>query len=477
MIEPGIQTTVQDLGRCSLARYGVSPGGALDRAALILGNRLLDNDPGEAGLEVTLLGPRLAFTGPAIVALVGADLGARLNGEPVLGWHPFAVGEGDELSFLLGDGCGVRAYVCIAGGLAVEPVLGSRSTDLVGRFGGVAGRALQAGDEIGLREAHRSTDHLLRRRLASSPPNYDLPLTARVTLGPQQEQFTGEGVATFLESAYRVSAKADRTGTRLTGPAISHAGGADLLSEGTAHGAVQVPGDGQPIVLLAARHTAGGYAKVATGVGADLDQFGQRRPGDTVRFVAVSAEEAREVTLAYLDALGPAAVVEEPRGHLGWGAGTPTRPGTRADGTEEGMTWDPAAVARLIEAAQAAGVTELRLQVEEIGLALELRRGLGDERLPPAPAGGEGSLPPTQREEAIISAPALGVFYRRSSPDLPPLAVEGEAVEAGQMIGVIEVMKTYHEVAAPEPGVLVAFLVDDGQFVEYGQPLARLAPP
>jgi antagonist of KipI len=311
VLQPGMLTTVQDLGRVGLMRFGVSPCGALDQAALILGNRLLGNEPNEAGLEITLLGPTLVFSGSAFIALTGADLGARLNGDDLPQWQPVAVGPGDELAFRRSwtRGSGVRAYLCVAGGFAVEPVLGSRSTDLWGHFGGYEGRALRSGDEIRLRGARWSPRAILGRRLANEVPSYASEMAIRVVLGPQVDRFTDEGIATFLGSTFAVSVKADRTGVRLQGPVITQASGADLLSEGNAHGAVQVPGDGQPIVLLAARGTIGGYLKIATVVGADLDHFAQLAPGNTVQFAAVTPEEARGSRLAYLESLGPTAVV------------------------------------------------------------------------------------------------------------------------------------------------------------------------
>ncbi|MER3438542.1 MAG: hypothetical protein C4346_13685, partial [Chloroflexota bacterium] len=148
VLTSGLLTTIQDLGRPGWARYGISPGGALDRAALILGNRLVGNPPNAAGLEITLLGPTLRFEESAVIALTGADLGARLNYGPLAHWTPIRVAPGDELSFVPSSGTGARAYLCVAGGVDVAPVLGSRSTDLVGHFGGYRGRPLQPGELV-----------------------------------------------------------------------------------------------------------------------------------------------------------------------------------------------------------------------------------------------------------------------------------------------------------------------------------------
>jgi antagonist of KipI len=461
--QPGMLTTVQDLGRPGLARFGVSTDGTLDRAALILGNRLVGNEPVAAGLEITLLGPELCFTAPAVIALTGADLGARVNDAPIPLWQPVALPPGGRLTFQPGSGPGVRAYLCVAGGIEVEPVLGSRSTDLAGGFGGVGGRPLQRDDELPVGRTDQPSARLLSRRLTAPPPTIEPELTARVVLGPQADRFTSDGLATFLGNRFTVSAKADRTGVRLTGPTIAHDHGADILSEGIAHGAIQVPGDGQPIVLLAARHTIGGYVKIATVIGADLDRFAQLRPGDGVRFVEVTPEEARAATLTYWDALDADAVMEQEQ----------TSEETRVDQARN-RDWTPDGVVKVIEALRAADISAFRIEVA--GLRLAVRRGAGGDltitvtnqpvTTPPNPSAESGAT--------TITAPVIGVFYRRQHPDDPPLAEPGQHVEADQPIAVLEVMKTYHQITAPHSGTLQDFLIEDGQFVEYGQPVATM---
>lgn len=480
VVEPGMLTTVQDLGRPGMARFGVAPGGVLDRTALILGNRLLGNDPSEAGLEITLIGPHLLFTDFATIALTGADLGARLNGGVLPRWGVIHLNPGDEISFDpgLGSGNGARAYLCLAGGLEIEPILGSRSTDLVGHFGGFQGRPLQAGDTLPLRFSATEAGAVRGLSLVNPPPSYDTDFSARVAFGPQSDRFTDEGRSTFLTSDYTVTTKANRQGVRLSGPAIAHTSNADLVSEGIAHGAIQVPGDGQPIVLLAARQTVGGYVKIATVIGADLDRFAQLRPGATLRFTDVSPEEARSATLQARAKLGPEAVKTTSRSHLGWSpAITQQHLEGLTDVTFRGV-WDPAGVVQVIEAAQKAGIWSLHLEIVELGLTLDLHRGthVGPASPPTVetPASNE-SQPPTDSGN-VITAPVLGVLYRRSSPDAPPLVEEGTTVEAGQIVALLEVMKTYHEVRAPAAGTLIEFLVADGAFVEFGQPIARFTP-
>ncbi len=479
-MEPGLLTTVQDLGRPGLGRFGVSTGGAVDRAALILGNRLVGNPPGAAALETTLAGPRLHFAESAVIAVTGADLGATVDGGPIPCWEPVLVPAGGEVAFSGGHGRGVRAYLCVAGGIEAATALGSRSTDLTGRFGGVEGRALQAGDALPLGRPAAPPDDLLRRRLASTPVAQESSVTLRCTLGPQQDRFTEEGVEAFIRARYTASTKSDRMGVRLTGPKVELSRGADMLSEGIAPGAVQVPGDGQPIALLTPRHTVGGYPKIATVIGPDLDKLAQVRPGDTVAFTEVDPGAARKLALAYHAALGEEAVTMVPRLVRGSGHLTTEAADGGEMGQDRGADWGPAGVVRIIEAARAAGVTAFRLEVEGAGLKLELslegnETGPSsvreDDQIARSPAGMNVREAET---ENLIVAPMLGVFYRQPGPDQPPMAEVGQPVEAGQAIGLIEVMKTYHEVTAPRAGVLAEFLVEDAAFVEYGAPLARL---
>ncbi|HEU0114172.1 MAG TPA: 5-oxoprolinase/urea amidolyase family protein, partial [Thermomicrobiales bacterium] len=470
---PGLLDSVQDLGRPGRMRAGVTPGGACDRAALTLGNRLVGNPPDAAGIEATLAGPTLRFHGDAIVALTGADAAARLNGEAAPGWEPFAVRDGEELA-LGALRNGARTYVCVAGGIDVPLVLGGRGTDVFGRFGGWQGRALAAGDRLPLGPPAAPVAELLRRRLVASPPARDPAMPIRLVLGPQRDRFTDDAVATLLDATYAVTPQSDRVGLRLRGPALAHRDGADLISEGIAAGAIQAPGDGQPIVLLPARQTIGGYPKIATVIGADLDRLGQARPGDALRFAAVEVEEARLALLAARAALGPEAVTERARPVPGWSPDAASEPTPTTAPAAARAAWTPAAVADLIERARRADAASLDLEIAAAGLRLQVRwRGaLPNEAAPPCNQGAVAE--PTLDEDEIIAAPVLGIFYRRSEPGAPPLAEVGQLVRAGQIIAVLEVMKTYHEVAAPHDGAVTAFLVDDGAFVEYGQPLARM---
>jgi antagonist of KipI len=292
VLDGGLLTTVQDLGRLGYQRYGVPASGALDPFALRVANRLVGNSEDAAGLEVTLIGPRLRFLADSVIAVAGADLSPSLDGERAATWEPFAVTTGSVLSFADAND-GVRAYVAVAGGgIDVPVVLGSRSTHVRSRLGGFEGRALQAGDRLQApsREAPR---HVAARRLPQDQvPRYGHSHALRVVLGPQADAFTPHGVDTLLSAEYTVSGQSDRIGCRLQGPSIEHATSPDIVSDGTPNGAVQVAGDGMPMVLLADRGTTGGYTKIATVITVDLPSLAQAATGDTVTFTAVPVDEA-----------------------------------------------------------------------------------------------------------------------------------------------------------------------------------------
>lgn len=298
VLDGGLHTTVQDLGRPGYQRYGVPTSGAMDRSACRVANLLAGNSPDAAVLEMTFVGPRLKFLSPATIALAGADLGAQLDDEPLPSWRCAGVVAGRTLSFA-GPRDGLRCYMAILGGIEVPAVLGSRSTYTRSRLGGLEGRALAEGDRLGI----PGDSPIVRSESAGVPtaerPVYGHEHVLRVILGPQDDRFTPEGVNAFLSSEYRVTQKSDRMGYRLEGPPIAHARGADIVSDGSPLGAVQVTGDGQPIVLMADRGTAGGYAKVATVIGVDVGRLAQASPGDAVRFERIDLAGAHAALRAH----------------------------------------------------------------------------------------------------------------------------------------------------------------------------------
>lgn len=289
VLEGGMQTTVQDLGRLGYGRFGVAVNGAADRTNLIAANRLVGNPDDAAALEITLTGPRLRFQRRLRVALAGADFGAQLNGRPVDVGRPVHVIPGDELAFApLPDPRGMRTYLAVGGGIDVPVVMGSRSTDLTAGFGGYHGRALRSGDRLRVGHARRDD---APGRLAGTP--LGSPWRIRVVRGPQADRFAPGTWKRFTGGAFTVSSESNRVGVRLRGPVLRAMEGADIVSEGIVTGAIQVTGEGQPIVMLPGHATIGGYTKIATVIDADLDRLGQLRPGDTIRFREVSLEEER----------------------------------------------------------------------------------------------------------------------------------------------------------------------------------------
>ena len=291
VLDGGLFTTVQDLGRYGYQRYGVPVAGALDQFALRVANVLVSNHEEDAGLEITLVGPSLRFLAETIIAITGADLDPRLDDEPVAMWQAFAVPEGGMLSFG-GVRDGMRSYLAVAGGIDVPQVLGSRSTYTRSRLGGIEGRALQSGDRLAAFGEDSVTQLEGRKLPPEQVPAYGHSHLLRTVLGPQDDAFTEEGLQTFLSASYKITPQSDRVGYRHEGPEIQHKEGADIVSDGIPFGAVQVAGDGMPIVLLTDRGTTGGYTKIATIISVDLAEVAQAIPGDMMSFQSVTVEDA-----------------------------------------------------------------------------------------------------------------------------------------------------------------------------------------
>ncbi|HSV91815.1 MAG TPA: biotin-dependent carboxyltransferase family protein [Desulfobacterales bacterium] len=306
VLSPGLLDTVQDLGRWGHQRSGVPVTGAVDDFSLQVGNLLVGNPRGAACLEMALRGPQLRAASDVVVALCGADLGASLDGEPAPRWKSVAVRAGQVLSFAQTH-AGTWGYLCIAGGIEVLTVLGSRSTCLRGRFGGFDGRALRPGDTLAAGTPSRGAraGRFLR---PSDVPVYGTHAVVRAVPGPQAGRFEGHALDTFFSARYTVSRRADRMGYRLEGPVLAAEGGHDILSAGVVAGAVQVTGDGAPIVLLADRQATGGYVLIAVVASADLARLAQLAPGSTLSFSRATVDEAlaaarrREEFLATIEA-------------------------------------------------------------------------------------------------------------------------------------------------------------------------------
>jgi antagonist of KipI len=301
VLRPGLLTTVQDHGRHGHNRLGLVPGGTMDWNAAALANALVGNDSGEALLEVTIIGPELVFENDTLVALCGAEFfGGFPRQRPVL----MAAGSRLPIGRVQR---GARAYLAIAGGLALEPVLGSRSTYLPGKFGGFQGRALRRGDVLPL---HENAPALSQKRFAALKkrkersvtwyaPSFTLPEHEPIVLhaleGQHHAAFDAGSQRAFFDATWRIAPESNRMGFRLTGPVLTRSVADEILSGPTGLGSVQVPASGTPIVLMADHQTTGGYPRIAEVASADVPRLAQLAPGSTLRFARCTLETAIEL--------------------------------------------------------------------------------------------------------------------------------------------------------------------------------------
>ncbi|MBA4322887.1 MAG: hypothetical protein C0408_08740 [Odoribacter sp.] len=292
----GLLTTVQDLGRYGYQRYGMPVAGAMDTFSLQLANLLVGNRPGDACLETTLTGPEILFSSSGAIAISGGDMSQCLNGKSISLNRTIEINSGDILSFAgLKKGC--RSYIAFAGGINVPPVMGSCSTYLRGKIGGFGGRALKAGDEIALGEVSGKIT-IMEIPKEIIPPYYASQII-QIIPGPEVKRFELEGISHFLTSEYHVTDQSDRMGYRLSGnPIRQQPPIADIISAGISFGTIQIPGNGQPIILMADRQTTGGYTRIANVVSTDLTLVAQLKPGDHIRFREISLEKAQELFIA-----------------------------------------------------------------------------------------------------------------------------------------------------------------------------------
>jgi len=290
----GPASSVQDGGRPGSQRYGLAPGGAMDPLGLAVANILLGNDPFAAAVEIGPLGA--AFTacdGALRLALAGASRVADIAGRPAAFDSTMIVKEGETLT--LGntrDGC--FSYLALEGGIRGTPMFGSLSVNARAGMGSPYPRPLQAGDELPAQTAAIGSENRIEL-----PRRADAPI--RVIMGPQNDEFSEDAIALFLSTPWAVSAVSDRMGYRLEGPPLVHRHGHNIVSDGTVNGSIQVPGNGQPIVLMPDRGTSGGYPKIATVISADLGRLAQTPPGQRVRFQAVNLTEAHAELRAFAD--------------------------------------------------------------------------------------------------------------------------------------------------------------------------------
>jgi biotin-dependent carboxylase-like uncharacterized protein len=298
--KPGLFTTVQDLGRFGFLRYGVPIVGAMDTFSFTAANCLVGNSLSDACLEITLIGPELHVLRKTQITIAGGTISPKINGQDVPMWQTLTVEQDDILSFgRMEAGC--RAYLAIRGSINVPQVLGSRSTYVRGGFGGINGRQLRTGDVLeGFGTRPLEAEYSLPEALI---PQFTNSATVKVVLGPQVDMFTDEGLQTFLSSEYVITSEADRMGYRLDGAGIQHKAKTDIISDAILPGAIQVPKDGKPIIMMRDAQTTGGYPKIAAVTTPDLCLLAEARINSTVRFAKIGLQQAQEEMKEYIKLL------------------------------------------------------------------------------------------------------------------------------------------------------------------------------
>jgi antagonist of KipI len=313
ILKPGLLTSVQDLGRFGYQKFGVIPSGVMDQLAHRVANLLVGNEENEATLEITLMGPYIECKKDALISICGGNLSPTIDGKPVKAWRPVFVRTGSKLKFS-GAKKGCRAYLSVGGGFDLPTVMESRSTYLRAGLGGFDGRALQAEDEIGVR-APRARQERIMSELSSllkdggkfaqtewSAGSWNtvpssMPASVRVVKGKQFSWFSEESQTKLFTEPFEVTVQSDRMGYRLKGPSLALEEEKEMLSEAVTFGSIQVPAEGNPIVLLADRQTTGGYPKIGQIASVDLPLMAQLKPGDHVKFAEISHQEAQQLYL------------------------------------------------------------------------------------------------------------------------------------------------------------------------------------
>lgn len=291
ILDAGLLTTVQDLGRYGFQRYGVSASGVMDEYSAKIANKLVGNKVGEAVLETTLKGVQIEFLQNTAVAITGGNCDVTLNGAKIELWQSYLVNRGDILKMGICRS-GLRNYLAFAGGIDVPIIMNSKSTNLKAKVGGFNGRKLMTGDILSVGVGSLEAPLTLNKHYI---PTYSKDIKIGVILGQQDDHFTEAGIKTFLNETYTVTQESDRMGIRLSsvsGATIEHKNGADIISDGITFGAIQVPGSGQPIVMMADRQTTGGYTKIGNVISSDLAKLAQATPGTKVKFVEYTLEQA-----------------------------------------------------------------------------------------------------------------------------------------------------------------------------------------
>ncbi|KHE67294.1 biotin-dependent carboxyltransferase family protein [Halobacillus sp. BBL2006] len=312
IVKAGLLTTIQDLGRYGYQKHGVIASGVMDSESHRIANLLVGNSPDLATMEITLMGPVIEFQDNALISICGGNLSPMINGDSVPMWRPIFIKKGSELRFG-NPKQGFRSYLAIAGGFDVPLIMESRSTYLRAEIGGYQGRALEKGDELNinhlsevsarllerLEQACGKRSHLTTKWFVASEftPVIQSGETIRIIEGREYGQFTKESQKALTAEDFQIDSKSDRMGYRLNGPQLKRKKQVDMVSEAVAFGTIQVPAEGNPIVLLADRQTTGGYPKIAQVVSIDLPKVAQMKPGERIRFEMISLEKAQQLYL------------------------------------------------------------------------------------------------------------------------------------------------------------------------------------
>lgn len=291
--EGGILTTVQDEGRYGFQQSGVSPAGPMDARAFHIANILVGNDMGESALEITYMGPKIQFQETNVIAITGGDLHPRIDGMEVPMYEAIRVEAGMKLSFM-GPRNGCRGYIAFAGGLDVPVVMGSKTTLVRNHMGGVDGRKLEKGDKIGFCCAKTELPNWKLRKVPK-PVYPTKEIVLRVVLGPQEDHFDRDGIRRFFWNSVVITNEFDRMGCRLEREPMPQLGDGNIISDGISCGAIQVPADGKPIIMLVDRQTTGGYPKIGNVISVDLPKLAQAQPGFKIYFVQISLELAQDL--------------------------------------------------------------------------------------------------------------------------------------------------------------------------------------
>ena len=296
VINGGILTTIQDSGRYGYQELGIPTSGVMDDYNFKLANILVGNKLDEAVFEMTFFGPTLKFNENLIIAITGSNMNPKINGELAPMYETIKVKKGDTLQFGKVNE-GIRSYLAFGGSIDVPVVNGSKSTHIKTKMGGIEGRALKAKDEINIKKSKEKT---MRKIPEKYLPIFSHCNILRIVLGPQDDYFTEKGIHDLFRSGgYQVTKDFDRMGIRLKGTAIEHKETADIISDGTTFGSIQVPANGQPIILVADRQTTGGYTKIGNVITADLYKLAQMTFLDKVLFQEVTIEEAQKLATDY----------------------------------------------------------------------------------------------------------------------------------------------------------------------------------